>query len=658
MSAPDLAGNFDNALGVDKSPCMTPFTGVATGYAKVIDRDFKAPHDTLTDDVDAEINSFWKAYEKTVRKFEDRLISSEGKASTEDAKLMIRTIRGLVRKKASDKDIKNRHSDKLPTPFRNALDDIKEKKHNAGYAVYVALQALHDDLNAAPGMEKTAQEALDIQRTFLHFFDPQNYPDHIHSLRRNDIPFYTDMSHGDVSDLVDSDNQLKVKACYVDHTTITSHAVLNAKSHALLIGWSPDGQRPKTVRDGVRVIIDGDAKKIVIDPPDKVWQAYKEKEQRYAKGYEALKKKWQKQRKAVSRDGRELKGYINGDTPASAKAVSEFGAQGMGLIRLEGYLASLPELERNLGVDQWYQYIDDTVKNADRATFVFRLLDFVADKAMPGFDEIKVALTDEKFITAFLKYRDDHKSKKLELMAPQILSGKQLAHKQLVIDTAADSLGVKSYKIGSMSEHPDFLDELETGKIDASFLSSGSNDMTAETLEINRFAEEDAERNDPTAPKALLNLERPILYQRDIGGPDVLPVSLCGDMASQPENYALLAGMGYRRLSMAAAMMPVIKELHRRIDTGYRFRTMRTDNPERYQIERKKAQKDDQPSNAWALYQRILIEESPQKRRKIITEYNEKYLGLDSHNRIDLNWKAPDDAPDPDAEVRPDAGRP
>ena len=39
------------------------------------------------------------------------------------------------------------------------------------------------------------------------------------------------------------------------------------------------------------------------------------------------------------------------------------------------------------------------------------------------------------------------------------------------------------------------------------------------------------------------------------------PVTLCGEMAGQPQSFVLLLGMGLRRFSMSPALVPTIKEL-------------------------------------------------------------------------------------------------
>jgi phosphoenolpyruvate-protein kinase (PTS system EI component) len=632
-------------LGETFYDCETPFTGVATGIIKVIDNEAPTPEkrSISTEDRELETANFWNAYALTVQKFEDRFALKEGQVLSEDEKEMKTAILGMVRGRATDDDILDKNSKKIPTSFRQALALMTNENCPADYAVHKALQDAYVMYQDLPGMEKTAEEFKDITRVFLEQYDPSKYQSSLKNLQPHDIPFFTDMSHGDVANLIDENGKPKVKACFVDHTTRTSHAVLKAKSEGILLAWSTDGMRPMNVEDGRRVIIDGDQKCIILGSSTQTWIDYQNKQERYEQGLEVLKKKWKGKRKVTSLDGRPFKTYINGDTPASALAVQEYGAQGMGLIRLEGHLASLAPNKRDLSVEDWYQYISDIEKNADRATFVFRLLDVEGDKAMDGFDEKKVAETDKKFITAFLEFRDNHPSIKMELMAPLILDGPQLERKQAIIDFIAETHGNKPYKLGSMAEDPKFLEELEQGNIEASFLSTGSNDMTAETLKIDRFDEEQDDQNDPTDPRVLRNIHRPMVYQRKVGGPEVLPVSICGDLASQPENFALIAGMGYRRISVAAGMVPVIKELSSRIDTGFRHRNLKHTNRKKYEALKAAAQVDDNPDNAWALLQRIVVEEDPQKRLEIRDRYNEKYLGLDSHKRIDMKWEHPNE---------------
>jgi len=108
----------------------------------------------------------------------------------------------------------------------------------------------------------------------------------------------------------------------------------------------------------------------------------------------------------------------------------------------------------------------------------------------------------------------------------------------------------------SHSASPAFLDELEAHRIDAKFISVGSNDMNAATQALSRFDQNDQDRVDLTSLSVLKNLHRPIVFRDENGGPTQIPVSICGDMAGQPRYFALLTGMGYTRLSVPKALVP------------------------------------------------------------------------------------------------------
>lgn len=641
MTIPPLNPKFRKAvLGETFYACERNFTGIATGIIKLIPANPPTPEERnlKPDEIEAEVSKFWQAYAQMVQVYEERLKPKAGKTLSSSEEEMANTIRMLVRSKATDEEIMSHEVKKIPSLFRNTLEKIQTGTA-ADKALHDECMSQYEKFKNIPSMEDTGEEFRGFAKVFLEKYDPDKYQNPLKNLNPYDIPFFESMNHGDVADLLDKNGNLKVKAAWVDHTTVTSHAVLKAKQEGLLLSWSPDGQRPPNVKNGSRVIIDGDNKAIILGSDTNTWKEYQAKEERYKKGYEALKSTWRVHRKVKSYDGREFKTYINGDTPASAKKVQEYGAQGMGLIRLEGYLADLPENKRRLSVDEWSQYIEEIVNNADRATFVFRLLDVTGDKAMNGFSPEIVEQTDKDFIEAFLKARAAHPNKTLELMVPNVQTAEDLSNKQNIVDFLSELHDLKPYKLGSMDEHPDFNDELEAGNLLPSFVSTGSNDMTAEALEVDRFSQEGGAIIDQRDPLALEQIHRPIIHQRNIGGPDVLPVSICGDLASQPENFALIAGMGYRRLSVAPAMVPVIKELASRIDTGFRFRQIRTDNPELYEKLKKEAQRNDEPDNAWALLQRIMVEKNPAKRNEIMTTFNENHLGLDSHNRVIMNWE-------------------
>ena len=97
------------------------------------------------------------------------------------------------------------------------------------------------------------------------------------------------------------------------------------------------------------------------------------------------------------------------------------------------------------------------------------------------------------------------------------------------------------------------------GKID--FVSIGSNDLSQYLLAIDRDNPRVAERFDHLHLAVLLAIEEIVAHTRTLG----IPLSVCGEMASDPHAVVLLLGMGIESLSMSAFSIPRIKWLLRSV---------------------------------------------------------------------------------------------
>ena len=88
------------------------------------------------------------------------------------------------------------------------------------------------------------------------------------------------------------------------------------------------------------------------------------------------------------------------------------------------------------------------------------------------------------------------------------------------------------------------------------FLSIGTNDLIQYTLAIDRADHEVAHLYDDLHP-AILQLLHTIVTAAEKAD---IPVSICGGMAGDLRLTRLLTGMGFRELSMPAALLPEIKQ--------------------------------------------------------------------------------------------------
>ncbi|EDM79359.1 phosphoenolpyruvate-protein phosphotransferase PtsI [Plesiocystis pacifica SIR-1] len=91
------------------------------------------------------------------------------------------------------------------------------------------------------------------------------------------------------------------------------------------------------------------------------------------------------------------------------------------------------------------------------------------------------------------------------------------------------------------------------------FMSIGTNDLIQYALAIDRDNDDVNYLYEPLHP-AILRLIKTVC---DAGRAHDIPVSLCGEMASDPRYTWVLVGLGLRELSMQAAAIPVIKNIIR-----------------------------------------------------------------------------------------------
>jgi phosphoenolpyruvate-protein kinase (PTS system EI component) len=95
----------------------------------------------------------------------------------------------------------------------------------------------------------------------------------------------------------------------------------------------------------------------------------------------------------------------------------------------------------------------------------------------------------------------------------------------------------------------------------SSFFSIGTNDLTQYALAVDRGNAHLASRFTPHDP-AILRMLRDVLSAGNAQG---IPVSVCGEMASEPLYAVLLMGLGFTTMSVAPPSLPLLKWLVRTV---------------------------------------------------------------------------------------------
>jgi phosphotransferase system enzyme I (PtsI) len=350
------------------------------------------------------------------------------------------------------------------------------------------------------------------------------------------------------------------------HTAILAHGM----DIPAVLGLSNARQ---LIRDQETLIVDGTRGVVIVNPDRRVLEEYELKRAQF--DLERSKLKMLKTARSTTLDKVKIELLANIKEPEDVDAALEYGAEGVGLFRTEFIFLGRGDMPCE---DEQFEAYRKTVKGMAGRPVVIRTFDLGNDKELHideapsgrkrdnpalGLRSVRLSLADPKVFLAQLRaILRASKYGKVKILVPMFSHAIQVDQTLALLEQAKSSLrGEKiafdeNIEIGGMIEVPAaalaigmFLRRLD-------FLSIGTNDLIQYTLAINRVDEQVANLYDPLHP-AVLTLLAHIIGSADKAG---VPVSMCGEMAGDPNCTRLLLGLGLRRFSMFPARIPVVKQ--------------------------------------------------------------------------------------------------
>jgi phosphoenolpyruvate-protein phosphotransferase (PTS system enzyme I) len=155
-------------------------------------------------------------------------------------------------------------------------------------------------------------------------------------------------------------------------------------------------------------------------------------------------------------------------------------------------------------------------------------------------------------------------------MLPMITSITELRSAKILIAEALEDLdraGVpydRNVPVGLMIEVPSAAITAELLARECDFFSIGTNDLTQYTLAVDRGNEHVAHIYDPLHPAVLTLIDASVRAASRAK----IPISVCGEMSSNPLAVPLLVGLGIQELSSTPSAVPLVKEIIRELDFG------------------------------------------------------------------------------------------
>jgi phosphotransferase system enzyme I (PtsI) len=373
----------------------------------------------------------------------------------------------------------------------------------------------------------------------------------------------------------------KVRGFATDAGSRTYHTAILARSLEVpaVVGLHNASER---VQPGELVILDGSRSELIIDPTaeELARAAHHTDDRRPAAGADAA-----RQRPAATADGLRIRLDANIEFPDDLAHARYAGAEGIGLYRSEFLLtqtlAAIPIADEE---DRQYQVYRGMLEGMAPGPVTVRTFDLDEDQlasrlarrplgggwiaeeergSRQGLRGLRLSLMrPELFQVQLRALLRAAKHGQLRIMFPFVSSVEQLREARQMIAEAAAELTRRgetppSVPIGVMIEIPAAAYTADLLARDVDFFTIGTNDLIQYCLAVDRADERVSRLYEPLHPAIL----RMILMVRRAARRQRIPVSLCGEMASDPALLTLLVGLGLTEFSMTPGAIPVAKQV-------------------------------------------------------------------------------------------------
>jgi phosphoenolpyruvate-protein phosphotransferase (PTS system enzyme I) len=347
--------------------------------------------------------------------------------------------------------------------------------------------------------------------------------------------------------------------------SIASHVSMLARARGvpLLVQL---GAAPEELTEGAPVVLDAEGGHLILHPAEATLKSMAERiaaraaRQEQAERYRAL--------PALGRGGERIQVLINIDDPERLAAIDPASCDGVGLTRTEFLFHGTSGFPDEQTQFRCYRRI---VEWAGGRPVTIRTLDAGGDKPIAG-------LTPEGETNPFLGVRGVRLSLAhpglfkaqlralartaalgtVKVMLPMVTTPDELSASRELLHQCVDELlsaGVpaRTPALGIMVEVP--AAALCVDRFDADFYSIGSNDLIQYTTASSRDCASVGALYDARNPAVLELIARVAAHGSTFGR----EVSLCGDMAADPELVPLLLDAGLRALSVAPSALARVK---------------------------------------------------------------------------------------------------
>lgn len=531
--------------------------GVAEGKALLyLQKDLDVPsYDLSPDAVDLEIKRFDQAIIKTreqITEIRNKVAASlgEGEARIFDAHLMVLEDNALLEEVITE----------LRTSQKNVESCYKKVSHR-----YISFFSSMEDKY----LKERVTDIEDVSLRLLQNLIGTRRPS-LAQLAAGSIIVSEDITPSDTADM----DRKKLLGFITDEGGQTSHAVIMARAMGIpaVVGLHDATHK---IKSGDQLIIDGYNGIVVINPTKDRLLKYGDLTKEHHKRNEIYRSVLAKP--SITKDGSSITLMSNIEGAQEMEQVQSMNSSGVGLFRTEGIFL------RHHGYPsesvQYEEYAAVT-KAAGQHPVIIRTLDIGGDKTLGvssveddnsfmGFRAIRFCLENPGiFKTQLRAILRASALGDVKIMYPMISGLGELQRANQVLNSVKEDLrgeGIafnENIEVGVMIEIPSAAVTIDLLSREADFFSIGTNDLIQYLMAVDRLNDRVAHLYEPAHPAVL----RTLSYIMGKANSVDKPVSICGEIASDPIYVSLLIGMGADSLSLTSSMLPEIKYLVRNME--------------------------------------------------------------------------------------------
>lgn len=354
----------------------------------------------------------------------------------------------------------------------------------------------------------------------------------------------------------------------------TSHSAIVARSLAIPAVVALE-DFSEAVRPGDTVIVDGNRGLVIVDPDEGTLEEYR----KFLREFTVLEQKLDtlREKPAETRDGTRIVLLGNIEFPDESEMILQKGGDGIGLYRTEFLYLNRPTEPTE---QEHYDAYAKTIQAFQTRPVIIRTVDLGADKHTQsrrslkepnpflGLRSIRYCLQHIQMFKAQLRaILRASALGHVKIMFPLVTNLQEIRQAKLILRDVMEDLDEESIaydprlEVGIMIETPAAALTAASLAQESAFFSIGTNDLIQYTLAVDRGNEHVSALYSAVEP-AVIRLIRTVIQDAHRHGIDV---SVCGEMASEPEYIMLLVGLGIRTLSMTPPMIPEVKQMIRSV---------------------------------------------------------------------------------------------